>query len=89
MRLTKYATVIDLSRRRESGRWRQVQEIFEEKRGRPVKFHNKDTGKMEVGTLLGVLQEGVLLVRTKDGKEYDVLPEEMEGVEILFGHNTR
>lgn len=54
-------------------RWEQVEELFHKYRNAWVQFKT-DKGQIMKGKMIDVLGEGVYIIKTEDGREWDVEP---------------
>jgi hypothetical protein len=77
MRLTNHATILNFSRRREaSGDWDDLKIFFEGHQHEPVRFRD-EMGRSQEGILVDLLEEGVFVIKTRDGQEHDVEPNQI------------
>ena len=75
MRLTNHATVLNFSGRRKAGN--ELQEFFEIHQRTPVRFKDEN-GELQSGLLIDYfLDEGVFVIRTRDGQQHEVNPDQM------------
>jgi hypothetical protein len=74
MRLTNQVTILNFpSRRKASGDFHDLESFFEVYQNQHVKFRD-EAGRPQEGILVDLLGEGVFVIKTRDGKRHDVLP---------------